>query len=142
MFSRICFFSQHPSFTLKQQKQIQEWIKKIVQKESNTLIQLNFIFCTDDYLLQINRKHLNHNSLTDVISFWINDFVEGEVYISIDRVKDNALEQKTSFNEELPRVIIHGVLHLLGFKDKTPKEKKEMREKENQALALLVSRET
>jgi rRNA maturation RNase YbeY len=142
MFSRICFFSQHPSFTLKQQKQIQEWIKKIVQNESNTLIQLNFIFCTDDYLLQINRKHLNHSSLTDVISFWINDFVEGEVYISIDRVKENALEQKTSFNEELPRVIIHGVLHLLGFKDKSPKEKKEMREKENQALALLVSRET
>jgi rRNA maturation RNase YbeY len=142
MFSRICFFSQHPSFTLKQQKQIQEWIKKIVQNESNTLIQLNFIFCTDDYLLQINRKHLNHNSLTDVIGFWINDFVEGEVYISIDRVKENALEQKTSFNEELPRVIIHGVLHLLGFKDKSAKEKKEMREKENQALALLVSRET
>ena len=108
------------------------------------LFEINYIFLDDNKILEINKKFLNHNYYTDIISFDNSDdkFISGDIYISIDRVKENALEQKTSFNEELPRVIIHGVLHLLGFKDKSPKEKKEMREKENQALALLVSRET
>ncbi len=142
MFSRIRFFYEYPAFSLENEKSIQDWVKQIVHNESKKLIHLNFIFCTDEYLLEINRKHLNHNFLTDVVSFWINDFVEGEIYISIDRIKDNANERKLDFSEELHRVIIHGVLHLLGYHDKTIEEKNIMRNKENQALALLVSRET
>jgi probable rRNA maturation factor len=123
MFSRIRFFYQHPDFSFTKEKSIQDWVKKIVQNEYKKLIHLNFIFCTDEYLLEINHKHLSHSFLTDVISFWINDFIEGEIYISIDRVKDNATEQEVDFSEELHRVIIHGVLHLLGYNDKSLAEK-------------------
>ena len=100
---------------------------------------LRYIFCSDKYLLEINRQYLNHDYYTDIITFNLSNHpeaVQGEIYISIDRVKDNARQFNASFTQELHRVIFHGALHLCGYKDKTAKEEKLMREKEDQYLAL------
>lgn len=103
---------------------------------------LSYVFVSDDDLLQINQKHLQHNTYTDVITFNLSDvvgLVDGEVYISIDRVEENAKDHQTSPNEELIRVICHGLLHLLGHKDKTTAQAKEMREQEEACLSLWAS---
>jgi probable rRNA maturation factor len=103
---------------------------------------LNYIFCTDEYLLQVNRDFLQHDYYTDIITFDLSDTskrVSGEIYISVDRVKDNALTQGVSFTEELHRVIFHGALHLCGYKDKKPAEVKAMRSAEDKYLELYFS---
>jgi len=99
---------------------------------------LNFIFCSDNYLLKINVEHLNHDTYTDIITFDYSkeDRISGDIFISIDRVEENAKSHKTSFENELHRVIIHGVLHLLGYGDKEPGQKAEMRQKEDFCLSL------
>ena len=101
---------------------------------------LSFVFCTDEYLLEVNKKFLNHDYYTDIITFDYNesDTVSGDLIISIDRVKENALIHQCTFHLELYRVIIHGVLHLLGFSDKTEIQKKKMRELEDLCLAQYV----
>ena len=106
--------------------------------------EITIIFCSDDYLLDKNRAYLNHDYYTDIITFDYseNDVVSGDLFISIDRVKDNANTYGISFDNELKRVVYHGILHLCGYKDKTEKDKKEMREKENYYLSQFVSRET
>ena len=106
--------------------------------------EIMIIFCSDDYLLDKNRDYLNHDYYTDIITFDYseNDVVSGDLFISIDRVKDNAITYGISFDNELKRVVYHGILHLCGYKDKTEKDKKEMREKENYYLSQFVSRET
>ena len=105
-----------------------------------SLKNLSFVFCDDEYLKKINLKYLDHDYYTDVITFDYStaDGLAGDVFISIDRVKENANNFKVSFNEELFRVIIHGVLHLCGFNDKTKKEIKEIRKKEDHFLSLIV----
>lgn len=125
------------SFILKDKKKIKEWIIKSVEEEGETLNFISFNFCSDNYILKLNNSALNHNYYTDIITFELsekNESIEGDIYISIDRVKDNAKLLKESFINELHRVIIHGVLHLCGYKDKSSKESKMMREKENYYL--------
>jgi rRNA maturation RNase YbeY len=106
--------------------------------------EITIIFCSDDYLLSVNRTYLNHDYYTDIVTFDYseNTVVSGDLFISIDRVKENANTYSISFDNELKRVVYHGILHLCGYKDKTELEEKEMREKENYYLNLFVSRET
>lgn len=118
---------------------IEKWIQKIISNHNYTVGEINFIFCTDDYLHKLNVEFLQHDTLTDIISFdnTIGKLISGDVFISVERVLENANDYKVSFNEELHRVIIHGVLHYLGYKDKSSIEKSKMREAENNALSLL-----
>jgi len=99
---------------------------------------LSYIFCSDKYLLSINQKYLNHNTLTDIVTFDLAEDaeIEGEIYISVERVKENAVKYAVDFEEELHRVIIHGLLHLIGYKDKTASQKAQMRKKEQACLSL------
>ena len=109
--------------------------------ENKKLKDLNVIFCSDDILFEINRKYMKHNTLTDIITFNFGeeaDDILGEIYISIERVEENAKKYKKQFENELHRVIIHGVLHLIGYKDKKSQEKKEMKEKEDYYLTKLA----
>ena len=134
----ISFQNQSISFKLKDKTKLKLWIKSIVNKEKHVIGTLNYIFCSDDELLEINIKHLNHNTFTDIITF---DYTEdkkisSDIFISIDRVIENSKKFDTSFENELHRVMIHGVLHLCGYKDKTKPDAELMRKKENWALKL------
>ena len=125
-------------FEIAHNSKLKTWIKSVIRKERSTLDELNFIFCDDKYLLEKNKTFLNHDTLTDIITFDYSEknTVKGDVFISIERVKENALVYKVSFENELQRVIIHGVLHLLGYKDNNEKQKREMRKKEDFYLSL------
>ena len=116
-----------------------KWLKKSVNSLGFTIGELSFIFCSDEYIKKINIKYLTHHFFTDVITFDYSKekLLFGDVYISIERVKENSKTYKTSFNEEMFRVIIHGVLHLCGFDDKTKEEKSLMRSKENGFLSSI-----
>ena len=127
------------SFNLKNKRFIKSWIKDIIQQNKKELGDINYIFCSDEKILEINKEFLKHDYYTDIISF---DYCEvnkinGDIFISIDTVKSNSIKYKTEFVEELHRVIIHGVLHFLGFKDKTKADAEKMREAENKALIRL-----
>ena len=115
------------------------WISKVCVTENYNLGDISLIFCSDEYLLDMNRTHLDHDYYTDIITFDYTDnqIVSGDLFISIDRVRDNANDFNVSFEHELHRVIIHGVLHLCGYKDKSDDEEKLMRTKENNALSLI-----
>ena len=121
------------------EKLIIKWLTNSVNSLDYTIGELSFVFCSDDYLRKLNIKHLNQDYFTDVITFDYSKEMSliGDVFISTERVKENAKLFNVSFNEELFRVIIHGVLHLCGFKDKTKEEKAEMRSKENDFLSLI-----
>lgn len=119
------------------------WLNKVCEMHNDSLGDLNLIFCSDDYLLEINREHLNHDYYTDIITFNYNDGdISGDLFVSIDRVRENAQTIGVPFDNELHRVVAHGVLHLLGFNDKSEEECLEMRIQEGVALELIVSRET
>ena len=136
----INFFSEQIRFKLSNPRKTTSWIKSAIKKEGCVLNSLNYIFCSDEYLKQINVQFLNHKTYTDIITFNFNPTegeIEGEIYISIDRVRENAKTFETSFQTELHRVIIHGVLHLIGFNDKSKTEKATMRKKEDSYLSLL-----
>lgn len=136
----IRYFSEELPFKLKHPRKTSNWIKEVIAKEKATLGDLNYIFCTDRYLLDLNKKYLNHNTLTDIITFDNNEddtnHISGDIFISIDRVKDNSKHLNIPLDEELHRVIIHGVLHLLGYGDKKPSEIVQMRKKEEAYLSL------
>lgn len=134
----ISFQNLSISFNLKDKTKLKLWIKSIVEKEKHSLGALNYIFCSDDELLEINIKHLNHNTFTDIITFDYTEAkkVNSDIFISIDRVNENSKKFETSFENELHRVMIHGVLHLCGYKDKTKLDAELMRKKENWALKL------
>jgi rRNA maturation RNase YbeY len=134
----ITFHNQSIAFDLKKKLKLKQWIKFIAEKENKQVGAINYVFCNDDELLAINLKHLNHNTLTDIITF---DYTEGnvihsDIFISIERVKENATKFKVTFEEELHRVLIHGILHLCGFKDKSKLDAELMRKKENWALKI------
>ncbi len=134
----ISFQNLSIPFKLKEKTNIKLWIKTIIDKEKHTLDTINYMFCNDDELLEINIKHLNHNTLTDIITF---DYTEdkkisSDIFISVDRVLENAKKFEITFEEELRRVMIHGVLHLCGYKDKSKPDAELMRKKENWALKL------
>ena len=125
-------------FEIADKSILKKWIKKVVKQEGSTIAELNFIFCDDDYLLEKNKTFLKHDTLTDIITFDYSEknTLTGDVYISIERVKENSQNYGVPYENELHRVIIHGVLHLLGYKDKNEKQQKEMREKEDFYLSL------
>ena len=132
----IDFFSE-TNFDLSQAEGIKGWISSIISSEGYEEGDITFVFCDDPYLNKINVKFLNHDTLTDIISFdnSVGKQVQGEVYISIDRVTENAKDFNVSFDDELHRVMIHGILHFCKYNDKTSAEKIRIREKENSALS-------
>ena len=135
----IHFFSEDIDFVPEDEEAIQNWIMQVVTYEKKEILELNYIFCSDQYLHQINLEYLHHDTYTDIITFDNSEeenIIEGDIFISIERVKENAASYQVSFQHELLRVIIHGVLHLIGFGDKTPEQKKQMRGKEDTYLSL------
>lgn len=131
--SKVCFFYQGVKFTLQYRTRLKNYIQSIFKKETKKLLSMNYIFCTDKALLEINRQFLNHDFYTDIITFDLSDSneVQAEIYISVDRVRDNAARLGVSFKSEMHRVIFHGALHLCGYKDKNKNEKLEMRKMED-----------
>ena len=135
----INFFTEEISFKLLHPRKTSAWIKKVVAKEKASISEVNLIFCSDDYLLEKNIEYLNHKTYTDIITFDYTEGsgpLEGDIFISIDRIKENAEKFSRPFDDELHRVIIHGILHLIGYNDKTPEEKTQIRKKEDASLSL------
>lgn len=135
--SKVCFFFEAPKFSLKKRIELKLFIEHIFKKYRQKLESLNYIFTSDKRVLEINKAYLKHDYFTDIISFELSEPgspVQGEIYISIERVRDNAVNEDVSFKEELLRVIFHGALHLCGFKDKTLAEKTKMRQLEDSCL--------
>ena len=132
-------FNYETDFKLDSEEQISTWITDTVSSEAYKLEEINYVFCDDEYLHKLNVEFLNHDTLTDIISFdySVGKIIQGDIFISIERVGDNAKDFNVSFEEELKRVIIHGVLHYCGYKDKTDDDAKLMREKENHYLSQL-----
>jgi rRNA maturation RNase YbeY len=135
----INFFSEKKTFKINNKKKLRLLFKEVCKQEKAVLSFVNCVFCSDEYLLKINKKHLEHNFLTDIITFDFSEKknqIEGDLYISVDRVKDNAKKYKDTFLDEITRVVLHGLLHLIGYNDKTEKEKKRMRVLENKYVSL------
>ena len=132
-------YNYETDFSLEDESMISEWITKVVEEENCKLEEINYIFCDDKYLHKLNVEFLNHDTLTDIISFdySVGKILQGDIFISTERVTDNAKDFDTSFDDELHRVIVHGVLHYCGYKDKSEADAKLMREKENFYLNLL-----
>lgn len=135
----IYFFNQDIEFNLKYKRKLKQWIKSVVTSHRKTVGTVNYIFCSDSEILNINQKYLNHDYFTDIITFPYNegDFVSADIFISIDTVKSNAHKFNKQFSNELYRVMIHGILHLLGYQDYTNEEKVLMRRKEDTYLDIL-----
>jgi probable rRNA maturation factor len=130
----IGFFNEDISYNLKDKRKLRQWISDTIIAEGYTLNELSYIFCSDAYLLKINRQYLDHDTYTDIITFDNSEekkSITGDIFISVERVKENAAKFGQSVSDELQRVMIHGVLHLLGHKDKSPADKKKMTEKED-----------
>jgi rRNA maturation RNase YbeY len=132
-------FNYETNFSLKNEPKISDWIQGRILTEGFKLGEINYIFCDDAYLHKLNVEFLNHDTLTDIISFdnTMGKLISGDIFISIERVKENAATFNASFEEELHRVIIHGVLHYLGYKDKNEEDQLAMTLKENESLLLL-----
>jgi len=137
----IQIFSEDVNFVLKQKKIVKGWLLAVIQEEGFILDELNFIFCSDEYLLRMNQEYLDHDTYTDVITFDNSEggrSILGDIFISIDRIKENAHTHGVSLRTELCRVMVHGTLHLLGYKDKTKAAKQIMIGKEDYYLQKLV----
>lgn len=134
----IRYFSEQVDFKIKNKRKTSIWIESIAKKEKKRIGDLTYVYCSDDYLLSLNQRFLNHNTLTDIITFDYSEAktLSGEIYISIERVAENAEKFNVAFEDELHRVMIHGVLHLAGYNDKRPAEKALMRKKEEASLSL------
>lgn len=133
------FFSEEIDFKVPSASKTSKWIKTICESEGYKMGDLNYIFCSDEYLLEINKQYLDHDYYTDIITFdnsEDNDRIEGDIYVSVDRVKDNATTFNFSFDTELRRVLIHGLLHLIGYTDTSEELKAQMRKKEDECLKL------
>lgn len=125
-------------FELENVTRYSDWLTRVIESESKTASQIDYIFCDDAYLLGVNKKYLNHSTYTDIITFDYTEgnVIAGDVFISVERVKENAINFEVSFVDELKRVMVHGVLHLLGYGDKTEEESVLMRSMENQKMKL------
>ena len=134
----ISFSNQNIEFSLPDQNRVKEWISTLIKRHGMSVGNIGYLFCDDSFLLEANNKYLNHDTLTDIITFdYVNgNLVSGDIMISVERVSDNSVTFGVPFTEELHRVIIHGVLHLLGQGDKTDDEARIMRQREDEALAL------
>lgn len=133
-------FNYETDFLIENESQISTWIQDVIASEDCTLEEINYIFCDDEYLHKINVEFLKHDDLTDIISFdySVGKIIQGDIFISVERVADNAKDFEVSFDDELRRVLVHGVLHYCGYKDKTDSDFKLMRDKENHYLNKLV----
>ena len=136
----ILFNTEELDFSLPDEQLISDWVAQTIIAEDKILGEISYIFCSDEYLHKINVEYLQHDTYTDIITFDYSEMnvISSDIFISIDRVKENALTYKKTFEEELNRVLIHGVLHLLEYKDKTDEESKLMRAKEDFYLNLLL----
>jgi rRNA maturation RNase YbeY len=129
----IQFCSEDITFSLKEKLKHKAWLNEVAKQEGKKILELSYVFCSDEYLLQINQEYLNHNTLTDIVTFDNSEDpkkIEGDIFISVDRVKENGEKLGTS-ETELERVMVHGLLHLLGYKDKKKEDKALMTEKED-----------
>ena len=134
----VFFHFQDVKDTLSQKRKHKRWIASVIESNNRELGNINYIFCGDNYLLSINQQHLKHNTLTDILTFDLSDdnnVVSADIFISLDRVQENSIKLGIPFENELRRVMIHGILHILGQKDKTEKDKSRMRSAEDVALA-------
>lgn len=131
-------FNYETDFELSNEQAFEDWIAEVIESEDKTEGEINYIFCDDEYLLQKNIEFLNHDTLTDIISFdyTMGKLISGDIFISVERVKDNAADYNVSFEEELKRVMVHGILHYCGYKDKSEDDSALMREKENEKIAM------
>jgi len=131
-------FFYETDFKLENEDALRNWISEVIVSETYSVGEIAYVFCDDAYLHALNVEYLNHDTLTDIISFdySLGKEVHGEIYVSVERVDENAQEFKTGFIDELHRVMIHGVLHYCGYKDKSEEEEREMRERENTALKI------
>jgi probable rRNA maturation factor len=131
-------FNYETDFELDNESQYVEWISQIIESEGFNEGEINYIFCDDQYLHKINVEYLNHDTLTDIISFdyTVGNLIQGDVFVSIERVRENADDFKVSFDEELRRVLSHGVLHYCGYKDKSEKDEALMRAKEEEKMQM------
>ncbi len=138
----INFFSEEIDFQLENEEKTSNWLQKIANKEGFIVAAINYIFCDDEYLHKINMEYLNHDTYTDIITFDNSEdedeqVLEGDIFISVDRVKENSKELKTTFEQEIHRVMVHGILHLIGYDDHSVEDKQAMRNKEDEALELI-----
>ena len=137
----IHFFSEEIQFTLKKKLNRKRWLKKIATNAGFNIKELNYVFCSDEYLYQMNRNYLKHDTYTDIITFDNSekkDGIEGDIFVSIDRVRENAKTHAQEEETEMNRVLAHGLLHLMGYKDKTQEEVALMRLKEEESIKLYV----
>ncbi|OYX21708.1 MAG: rRNA maturation RNase YbeY [Algoriphagus sp. 32-45-6] len=135
----INFFTEDIKFELSQKLKRKKWLKRLAETEGFQIQELNYIFCSDEYLYQVNMEYLNHDDYTDIITFDNSEqekLIEGDIFISIDRVRENAEKHQQTEERELSRVISHGIFHLVGYKDKSDSEAKQMRAKEEFAIDL------
>jgi|SRR5688572_7665642 len=136
--SPIKFFSEDISYVLRNKTQLRSWLVKCALKKKKKINSLNYIFCSDPFLKKMNKQYLNHDYLTDIITFPTSEpsdkNINGDIYISIDRIKDNAFQYGVSITDELHRVMVHGLLHLCGYGDKSDREKSVMRKQEDESL--------
>jgi rRNA maturation RNase YbeY len=137
----IRFISENTAFKLKEKKKIKSWIRNVIEDNGKQLGEINYIFCGDQRILEINKQYLKHDYYTDIITFdyFEKDKLQADIFISIDTVESNSQKYNTSFEHELMRVIIHGILHLIGLDDREKKDKIKMREAENFALKLFYN---
>ena len=131
-------FNYETEFTIENEEAIATWLSRVIVSENKKEGEINYIFCDDEYLLKINLEYLNHDTLTDIISFdySMGNELNGDIFVSVERIRDNANDFKVSFEDELKRVLVHGILHYCGYKDKTDEEEKIMRSKEDEKLAM------
>ena len=131
-------FNYETDFKLDNEAQYEDWISRIIESEGFDEGEINYIFCDDEYLHKINVEYLDHDTLTDIISFdyTVGNLIQGDIFVSVERVKDNANDFNVSFEEELKRVLSHGVLHYCGYKDKSPKDEALMRFKEEEKMQM------
>lgn len=131
-------FNYETDFELDNEAQYEDWISRIIESEGFDEGEINYIFCDDEYLHKINVEYLDHDTLTDIISFdyTVGNLIQGDIFVSVERVKDNANDFNVSFEDELKRVLSHGVLHYCGYKDKSPKDEALMRSKEEEKMQM------
>ena len=131
-------FNYETEFELENEAHYEDWISRIIESEGFDEGEINYIFCDDEYLHKINVEYLDHDTLTDIISFdyTVGNLIQGDIFVSIERVQDNASDFNVSFEEELKRVLSHGVLHYCGYKDKSPKDEALMRSKEDEKMQM------
>lgn len=136
--SMVAFYFEDTDFKLRHKTRIKEWLRLVAESEVFTLGNISVIFCSDNYILDINQKYLQHDYFTDIITFDYSEGgrISGDLFISVDSVRENSVEYGTEFEDELHRVIVHGILHLIGYDDHTEDEVKTMRSKEDYYLSL------